>query len=122
MESLDKAINDLRDLCFNESLKRGWHTDESGELIEKNKGEMISLIHSEISEALEGERKGLMDTHLPKRPMPEVEMADAIIRIMDYCGRWGYDIGGAVLEKLAYNSMRADHSLEERMKEGGKKF
>ncbi|QPQ53853.1 hypothetical protein H3Z85_07960 [Chryseobacterium indologenes] len=116
------AINQLRDLCFNESFKNGWHTDASGNLLNKNKGEMISLIHSEISEALEGERKSLMDNHLPNRPMPEVEMADAIIRIMDYCGRWGYDIGGAIIEKLEYNAQRQDHTREERMKENGKKF
>lgn len=122
MENVEKMINDLRDLCYNEALKKGWHTDISGNLLDKNKGEMISLIHSEISEALEGERKGLMDNHLPNRPMPEVEMADAIIRIMDYCGRWGYDVGGAIIEKLAYNAQRLDHTIEERMKDGGKKF
>lgn len=122
MKDLEKVINELRDLCFNESLKNGWHTDSSGKLLDKNKGEMIALIHSEISEALEGERKGLMDTHLPNRIMPEVEMADALIRIMDYCGRWGYDIGGAVIEKLIYNANRSDHTREARMKEGGKKF
>ncbi|KQR95195.1 hypothetical protein ASG01_04910 [Chryseobacterium sp. Leaf180] len=122
MENAEKMINDLRDLCYNEAFKKGWHTDHSGNLLDKNKGEMISLIHSEVSEALEGERKGLMDSHLPHRPMPEVEMADAIIRIMDYCGRWNYDIGGAIIEKLAYNAQRLDHTLEERMKQGGKKF
>ena len=122
MQDLDKAINELRDLCYNESFKNGWHTDSSGNLLDKNKGEMISLIHSEISEALEGERKNLMDSHLPHRPMPEVEMADAIIRIMDYCGRWGYDIGGAIIEKLTYNAERLDHTLEARSKNGGKKF
>lgn len=122
MEEVEKNINELRDICFNESLKNGWHTDSYGNLLDKNKGEMLSLIHSEISEALEGERKGLMDSHLPNRPMPEVEMADAVIRIMDYCGRWGYDIGGAVIEKLIYNSQRKDHTIEARSKDGGKKF
>ena len=71
---------------------------------------------------MEGERKGLMDDHLPNRPMAEVEMADAIIRIMDYCGRWGYDIGGAIMNKIEYNKNRADHKLENRVKDGGKKF
>ena len=117
------SINNLRDVCYNASFNAGWHTNiETGELIERNKGEMIALIHSEVSEALEGERKGLMDDHLPNRPMAEVEMADAIIRIMDYCGRWGYDIGGAVVEKLEYNKNRADHKIENRKKETGKKF
>ena len=119
----EKLINNLRDLCYTQSLEAGWHTDlETGELLERNKGEMIALIHSEVTEALEGERKGLMDDHLPHRPMAEVEMADAIIRILDSCGRWGYDVGGAIIEKLAYNKNRADHKIENRQKGNGKKF
>lgn len=120
---MEKQINELRDLCYKASFDGGWHTDlQTGELLDRNKAEMIALIHSEVSEALEGERKGLMDDHLPNRPMAEVEMADAIIRIMDYCGRWGYDVGGAIIEKMLYNSRRLDHKIENRLKENGKKF
>jgi hypothetical protein len=54
--------------------------------------------------------------------MVEVEMADAIIRIMDYCGRFNHDIGGAIMEKLEYNRNRKDHKIENRIKDGGKKF
>lgn len=117
------GINELRDVCYRASVEGGWHTDVvTGELKDRNKAEMICLIHSELSEAMEGERKGLQDDHLPHRPMAEVEMADAVIRIMDYCGRWGYDIGGAIIEKIAYNKNRADHKLENRTQKGGKKF
>lgn len=120
---MNEVINELRDFCYNESLTAGWHTDlATGELKDRNKAEMICLIHSELSEAMEGERKDLMDDHLPSRPMAEVEMADAVIRIMDYCGRWGYDIGGAITEKLEYNRNRADHKIENRVKDGGKTF
>lgn len=120
---MKNAINELAEICYAASKNAGWHTNlETGELLERNKAEMICLIHSELSEAMEGERKGLMDDHLPHRPMVEVEMADAVIRIMDYCGRWGYDLGGAVVEKLEYNAKRADHKLENRIKNGGKKF
>lgn len=120
---MKQQINELRDACYQASYNAGWHTNlETGELLNRNKAEMICLMHSELSEAMEGERKNLMDDHLPNRPMVEVEMADAVIRIMDYCGRFGYDIGGAVVDKLAYNAKRADHKIENRVKEGGKKF
>lgn len=122
-EVLRDGVNKLAKECYNASFKAGWHTDlKTGELKERNRAEMLMLIVSEISEAMEGERKGLMDEKLPHRPMAEVELADAIIRIGDYCGRWGYDLGGAVVEKMAYNAIRADHKIENRIKEGGKKF
>ena len=124
MESkIKESINNLVNICYNASFEAGWHTDsQTGELIERNKGEMLCLIHSEISEALEGERKGLMDDHLPHRKMAEVELADAIIRICDYAGRFRYDLGGAVAEKLEYNKNREDHKRESRLQDDGKKF
>lgn len=112
----DLVLNGLRDTCHADAVNAGWHNDP------REDGTFLALIHSEISEALEGERKGLMDDKIPSRKMAEVELADAIIRIMDYCGLKGYDIGGAVVEKLAYNKTRADHKPENRAKEGGKKW
>ena len=123
MEEIKENLNSLRDLCFRESFNAGWHTDiNTGELIDRNKGEMISLIHSEVSEMLEGERKDLMDDKLTHRKMVEVESADAIIRILDYCGRWDYDVGGALAEKIEFNRTREDFNPENRKKENGKKF
>jgi hypothetical protein len=81
----------------------------------------LALVHSEVSEAVEGVRKGLMDDHLKERPMAEVELADAIIRAFDLAGHEGWDLAGAIIEKLYYNSKRADHKIENRMAEGGKK-
>lgn len=68
--------------------------------------QMIALQHSELSEALEADRNNLMDDKLPHRSGLEVELADALIRIMDTAGGLDLDIGGAVLEKLAYNKSR----------------
>lgn len=82
----------------------------------------MALIHSEISEALEGHRKDLQDAHLPHRKSVEVELADAIIRIADLAGALQLDLGGALVEKMAYNKTRLDHKLENRAKDGGKKY
>lgn len=80
----------------------------------------IALMHSELSEGLEGQRKGLMDDHLPQFEMEAVEYADTIIRILDVCGAKDYDIGAIVDAKRAYNATRADHKREARTQPGGK--
>jgi NTP pyrophosphatase (non-canonical NTP hydrolase) len=113
-------LNGYSSLCH-DANKQWWH-DADGNKIERNRGELLCLIHSEVSEAMEGERKGLMDDHLPHRSMAEVELADALIRIFDYAGGFGYDLQGAFEEKMAYNKTRADHKIENRLKDGGKKF
>jgi len=84
--------------------------------------EKLCLIHSEISEGMEGHRKGKMDDHLPHRTMLEVELADAVIRIADLAGALGLDLGGAIAEKMAYNSVRPDHRPEQRQAAGGKAY
>lgn len=101
----------------------GWWTDlATGLPKERNVGELICLMHSELSEAMEAYRKNLDDDHLPHRKGLEVELADCLIRIFDFAGAHGLDLGGAMEEKLAYNQQRADHKLENRKLDDGKKF
>lgn len=61
-----------------------WQDIDTGAPIERNKWELLALVISELSECLEGERKGAMDDKLPHRKMAEVEMADAKIRLLDF--------------------------------------
>lgn len=125
------AGQQLGDACHGLAKSSGWWTDlktgedmtsKPGEPPKRNVGELLCLVHSEISEAMEGARKGLMDDKLPHRPMLEVELADAVIRCFDMAGGLGLDLAGAIAEKLAYNASRADHKIENRKAEGGKKF
>src|ERR1700744_2242861 len=78
-----------------------WHDLHTGEKLDRNKGELMMLIVSEVAEMLEGCRKNLMDTHLTHRKMEEVELADILIRVFDYAGGFGWDLDGAVAEKRA---------------------
>lgn len=114
-------LNDYAAVAHNANSK-WWHDPVTGEPLERNKGEQICLIHSELSECMEGVRKGSMDDHLPHRRMEEVELADALIRIFDYAGGHGIDLQGAFDEKMAYNARRADHKPEIRVLPGGKAF
>ena len=112
----------LQESIHQANVDAGWWTDlETGERKQRNKGELLMLIVTEIAEAMEGERKDLMDDKLPHRKNAEVELADAFIRILDYCGGFGYDLAGAMQDKLEFNRTREDHKIENRRKEGGKK-
>lgn len=110
------TLNYLTDIIYKYNVKKGWWDNP------REFGTSIALIHSELSEALEGDRKETMDNHLPHRKTVEVELADAFIRLFDLCGRLNLDIGGAIAEKFEYNKHRADHKKENRETQGGKKY
>ena len=132
-QTVKTSAENLQWFCHGQAKRNGWWTDmTSGQdmtskgypLIKptRNVPELLCLVHSEISEAMEGHRKLLSDDHLKHRTMLEVELADAVIRIFDMSGGLGLDVAGAIAEKLAYNSTRADHKVENRRAVGGKKF
>lgn len=126
MTDIKTAAQLIVDACHGASTAAGWWNDlHTGEPIIQRPhvvGEKLCLVHSEISEAMEGHRKKLMDDKLPHRPMIEVELADAVIRIADLAGALNLDLGGAIAEKLAFNAQRPDHKPENRKAEGGKAY
>jgi hypothetical protein len=116
-------LNDLSKAVHAANIK-WWQDPATGQPIKRNKGELIALEHSELSECLEGERKGLMDDKLPQYPMAVVEQVDTMIRIFDYLAGFHsqYDVQEVFDAKMAYNAKRQDHTHEARLIAGGKQF
>ena len=98
-----QSFNNLITYIHNTSVNNGFWEQGAN----RNKGECLALIHAEISEALEGLREdNLKDKHLPKYLSVEVELADAIIRILDMAHGYNYNIIDALIDKVEYNSTR----------------
>ena len=148
-EEISSTINDLSKSIYKHNSEVGWWDDldlkrglldrilKDDNLSEDTKSEVLdsintsinliitqklALIHSEISEALEGLREDLKDDHLPQYHMFVVELADALIRILDLAGAFNIPIGNIMMEKWEYNTKRVDHTREHRSGTNGKKF
>jgi NTP pyrophosphatase (non-canonical NTP hydrolase) len=93
-KSQDPTIQGLIDICYGIAKEKGWWDKK------RNDAELIALMHSELSEALEALRE-----HRPKFEVAE-ELADCCIRIFDYCGRKKIDLAKAILEKIERNKKR----------------
>ena len=73
----------------------------------RNDGELIALMHSELSEALESLRHGNPPSeHISEFSGVEEEMADLIIRVLDAAAARGWRIGEALVAKMEFNRSR----------------
>lgn len=86
------------------AIEKGWHKDP------RSVGELIALMHSELSEALEDHRNGREVNEIyyegDKPCGIPTELADTVIRIFDFCGLYDIDLEEAIQEKMAYNATR----------------
>lgn len=118
-------LNDYAKQSHEDNLKWWYNQHEPrgpSNKLKRNKGELIALMHSELSEMLEGARKGKQDEHLPQHLSEHVELVDLLIRAFDYAGAHNIDIERLYQDKRAYNLTRHDHTHEARAAADGKKF
>ena len=106
-------INDLCKEAHQNSVNHGFWKED------RNFGEIIALMHTELSEAFEEYRHGrkINETYYEEDGKPcgiPSELADEIIRIFDFCGGNNIDLEKIILEKMEYNKTRP-------YKHGGKK-
>jgi NTP pyrophosphatase (non-canonical NTP hydrolase) len=106
-EEFIKSFNTVQQACFDNAEAHGWWDED------RTFGDLIALIHTELSEAFEEYREGhLIDEVYYSEQKPDkpegvgVELADAVIRIMDLAGYFGIDLATLILEKHAYNVTR----------------
>ena len=115
------GIGVLCNLTHGIAVLRNWWHDAEGQPVVRNVGEIIALIHSELSEGLEAARKDLPSDHIAGFSGLEEELADAIIRICDFAEAANLRLGEALVAKLHFNLGRPDHDLATRTS-GGKQF
>lgn len=127
---MNDTIRELQARAYQQSADKGFHDNEptEGRALLSLNSERIALMHSELSEALEELRKGFPadvtyyptavgdsdETDSPRNAdgspsKPEgvpSELADVVIRVLDFCGANDIDIESMITEKLDYNATR----------------
>ena len=101
-------INEISSLVHKTAVAHGWWDGD-----DRNFGELIALMHSELSEALEEWRSGhalieiyYNDDNSAKPEGIPIEFADLAIRLFDTCEHYGIDLEAAIVIKAEFNEYR----------------
>lgn len=104
---MSRGIKDWQQYIHEWANRKGWWKEG---IEARSKGDVFSNFHSEISEAWEEYRNGHAMTEIyEKEGKPEgvpIELADALIRIMDFAEAYGIDLDSSIEQKMAYNEKR----------------
>ena len=102
------TVSELVRVAHENAKEAGWWDKPVGDVTLNAK---LCLVHSGISEAMEGYRKDLMDDKLPHRKMFEVELADVMIRVADTCGWMGVNLEHGTQLALIGDAIVVDRSI-----------
>ena len=103
LEEDDKKMQSLQRLCHQLAKEKGFWDEK-----QRNKGELLMLVVSELGEALEALRKGNRQKlgEEWRKDTFEDELADAIIRLLDLVESENVDMNWQIFNKLDYNKTR----------------
>jgi NTP pyrophosphatase (non-canonical NTP hydrolase) len=97
----NNTINELQKKIHQTAKDHGWWNDD------RDIGTILMLIVTEVAEAMEAHRENKQSSeNIPQFSGVEEELADIIIRVLDFAGHKGYDMEKILQAKMEYNDTR----------------